>query len=134
MTEQEMRDWVEANFQEKLREFGLGWWRVDLTWGRASDPNHAMECSSKPEYEQSFVTIDIEQCKQLTLEQFVDCIEHELMHIIHAPFGLFWDMVLANVHKDHHDSIQTSWSHAAELTVRHLERMKTAMRAAGNKK
>jgi hypothetical protein len=132
VTREEIKTWVESNLDKKMQEFALGWWRISIQYNRldAGDGVMApfMQVSSYPEREKSVLEIDLERCEELEEEQFVSFLEHELLHVIHAPFYLLWNQVLEVAPQSSQTILQTAFLQNCEMTVRHLERLVHALR------
>ena len=133
MTKDQIKRWMARNFEKRLRAFGLGWWRVTVEYceiEQVPGSTRIMECQSLPEYERSTIRIDCGKLIDFTEEEFVASIEHEILHIAHSPFEMFRTHVETLIHADHVPSLRVAYSHSAEMTLRHLERLVQTLRSS----
>lgn len=133
MTKDQIKRWMARNFNKRLRAFGLGWWRITVEYcelNQVPGSTRVMECQCLPEYERATIRIDCGQLIDFTEEEFGGFIEHEILHIVHSPFNLFWDHVETIAHTDEVASLRVAFNHSAEMTLRHLERLVETLRSS----
>jgi len=121
MDKSEIQRWIDKHFTKLLDEYGLSHWfvSIDLTTLQGGT---AGECYTYPEYEQASINVDYTKVDgEAELERIV---RHEICHIIHSPFELFWDaMEQGLTREDKTNVLRKAFLQAAELTVKNLERM-----------
>lgn len=128
MDKSKVVDCVEANLEELKKLFGLERWRISIYYEplrpHADGFRPTMQVDDRVEYEMAAITID---CASLDdEEEVIRFLKHELMHLLHAPFGLFWNAFGSDSNHPSRQSMEAVWKHAQELTVLNIERFHEA--------
>jgi len=117
----EVKKWVDKNIVHYRRLFGIPHWRISVIYDRL-EGRCAAECHKDVEYEQASITIDCDNIEDVEMLERI--FKHELCHIVHSPFDLFYCSVMAWVPEGApQDAMLNLWKKAQELTVINLERM-----------
>lgn len=130
MTYDAVKSWVEGNIERKMRELGVPHWRIEVNYTRldAADDGFQsiLQVRRRPEYERATIDID---CHHVDDEKaLAEYIDHELMHIVHSPFHLFYRLVWEMLPESKRGVLNEAYSHAEEMTVRNMERMAFGLR------
>lgn len=115
---------VEAALPGYVTLFGLKRWKITLQYGRLGDGN-AAECSHDLSY--STATIGFDPEKHADEDQVLANLRHELFHLIHGPFDLFYNIAVAGMDEARGAVCDRAWTFSAEQTVVALEAMYAAM-------
>lgn len=71
----------------------------------------------------NIASITFDNAKFDTEQELLNSLRHELMHITHAAFDLYYETVMNFVPEDAIPAMRRLYTHAAEQTVVHLQRM-----------
>lgn len=118
MDESLIRKIADENLPRLLWELQLNMWSVRLEVANLDGLD--AQCSFRAEYEQATITID--PSKAHTEEDVLDCLRHELFHLLHADYNLARNMIAEIVDAKQFNIIDHAFSYAAEKTVLRLER------------
>jgi hypothetical protein len=120
LTQDEIRAWMDANFESIMRELGLGWWRVEVVYEILDGP---CEMATHDEYERSYLRIDPAQNRDKTEAEFKEMIEHELLHITQGPYNSVHELLGKMLTDKQEVLIDEAFRQAKERNIRHLERL-----------
>lgn len=128
MDESKVREIVEANIDAYLRAFGIPHWRITVEYWPAGEgvgsfvSPAAYEMAT--EYERAAITLDPHQLRDE--EQVLECLRHELFHILAWPFCLYrrtaWVPQIADGSDDDRREDKL-FDIACEQFVRNMERL-----------
>jgi hypothetical protein len=125
MKYEEIKEWLDANFQPLLKSLGLSWWRVE-TELRSLD-NASAECTTFDEYERSVISIDPALCADMDEAAFADLIRHEVLHITQAPYNSAHEIAASMLNSEQNAVLGEAFRQAKERNIRHLERLVSAI-------
>jgi hypothetical protein len=112
--------WVEDNLAQMKDSLGLYDWKVKVGY-KVSGGEVMGDCSADIKYQHAYINLDSSLIQDEV--ELKELLQHELLHIHHAPFTLLWDALQPLVGDDSAKSLETTFSCAMELTVKSLERL-----------
>jgi hypothetical protein len=119
---------VEANIERLMRAFGIPHWKISIEYGPCEQSHWQAACLRQVNYNKAEITIDPH--KHSDEPEVIASLEHELMHVVHSPFDLFYEVALQYVDdKNALDALGRTWSYCTEQTVINLNRMKLGLTA-----
>jgi hypothetical protein len=117
---------VDANIERLMRAFGVPHWKIRVVYGPCEQDHWQAECLRQVNY--NFAEITINPHKHSDEAEVIESLEHELMHVVHSPFDLFYEVALQFVNdKDALDALSRTWSYCTEQTVVNLNRLKRGL-------
>lgn len=121
-------EWVENNIDRLMRAYGIPHWTIKVQY-LALESGVAGRINDEFQYEMALIKLDPGQIADV--DELERIFKHELSHIVHSPFDLFWQAVSAYIDSDKvRDSLESVFTNACELTVRNIERMHRGHRDA----
>lgn len=129
MTKDEQKALVDEHLEPMMRELGIPHWRGDVFYSHeASSPDGVgfqalMRCSAKPQYERFSITIFVLPCQELSEDEFLSHLRHELLHVVGSTMYDVFAFCMEALTEHHHGTFQEVWDACEERTVRNLERM-----------
>jgi hypothetical protein len=120
MDRSEVEAFVRRKLPELQRVFGLDRWTILLQFG-PRDLRGPADCDRDARYDLATIGFDPEKIDDpQELETFI---RHELFHIVHSPFDLFWSLATASLDDADMERARRAWSFASEQQVLVLERL-----------
>jgi hypothetical protein len=97
-------------------------WTIDLSFDTSRlHPTSMAECERRLNYDQATITLHPE--KHIDEADVIDSIEHELLHIVMAPFDLSWNVVSESFRGIPLEHVKTVWQYSLEQTIVTLQRI-----------
>ena len=128
MDESKVKEWVEANIKPLCEEFGIPHWGVKVHFVSMGD-EFCGDCSAYPLYERATIRLDPAGMDDEAYLKKV--FEHELLHIVNAPWDGFWDLVTKAIPEgsvDLVDTLREAHHQAKEISNIGLERLVRGVR------
>jgi hypothetical protein len=125
MDKSEVKKWVDENIEPMMRLMGIPHWRIDVSYtsipDTAADIIVGMDIKTRPQYEKAYIRINYSEYE--SVEDLERDLKHEMMHIMHSPYELAWDLVETILTVEQAQAVGKIWRSCEEMTVRNLERM-----------
>jgi hypothetical protein len=97
-------------------------WTIDLSFDASRlQPTSMAECERMSCYDRATIILHPE--KHRDEADVIDSIEHELLHIVLAPFDLSWNVVSESFHGVPLEHVKTVWQYSLEQTIVTLQRI-----------
>jgi hypothetical protein len=97
-------------------------WTIDLSLDASRlHPSSMAECERRILYDRATIILDAD--KHLDEADVIDSIEHELLHVVLAPFDLSWNVVSESFHGVPLEHVKTVWQYSLEQTIVTLQRI-----------
>lgn len=111
---------VERALEPMSAALAVPHWRINVTVGRCSNPNHVASCSRQAEYYQAQIIIDPDKAEDE--DDVLNSLRHELLHVVLGDVDLMFD---AMRDEDGHVSVHQHrmWEFAVERMVATLEKL-----------
>ena len=121
---------VDREIEPMMARLGVPHWRVSVDYGPCSNPNWKASCGRTPDYNQATITIDASLADNE--QDVIDSLEHELFHVLLAPFGLYRDLVTQHVAEGSAEEKQEArlFCFTIEQMVINLKRMRIGLAPA----
>jgi hypothetical protein len=127
MDRSQLQTIVEEAFPAYVRLFGLERWKITLEYGRRSDANTKGDCLIADAYNRATIGLDPEEHE--TAADVLQTLRHEMFHLLHAGFSLFFNMATAGQTDDRLAISNRAYEYSAEQTVVAIETLYAAMLA-----
>jgi hypothetical protein len=107
----------------------VGDWKIDVEFGHIEgggpDGCFRMTCKRMISYKHAIIHVDPEQFNGDDID-ILDCLFHEMAHVVHSPFDLFYEAAaeaygFGSEESPLISSLRRVWSHCCEETVKNLE-------------
>jgi hypothetical protein len=100
----------------------VGHWTIDLSFDASRlQPTSMAECERMSCYDRATIILHPE--KHRDEADVIDSIEHELLHIVLAPFDLSWNVVSESFRGIPLEHVKTVWQYSLEQTIVTLQRI-----------
>jgi hypothetical protein len=97
-------------------------WTIDLSLDASRlQPTSMAECERMSCYDRATIILHPE--KHLDEADVIESIEHELLHIVLAPFDLSWNVVSESFQGVMLEHVKTVWQYSLEQTIVTLQRI-----------
>jgi hypothetical protein len=132
MDESAVKAIVDDRLESLTELFGLYFWRIEVKFEATRRPDQwrAM-CDREVNYSRATITLD--PTKFDTEDEVIKALEHELLHVVLAPFDLYRNLVTQHIGPEEVALTrveQTAWEYMIEQQVINLERMLYCVRAS----
>jgi len=97
---------------------GIEEWDIKFRYSKLEEDTMGV-CMADPQYKKATIIVDIAEHKNN--EELLDTIRHEMLHIIHAEFELYREMIKDHVGANTLTTMDTVFELGAETVVRRLE-------------
>jgi hypothetical protein len=113
--ERKARAIVRRHWRRIGRSLGLEGWEIRLFFGQPEQADQVASCDADPSYQVATITLDPARAE--SEEDLLDSLLHELAHVVHAPFELFWRLALVDVPDGpRREQLKELWLHCCEQT------------------
>ncbi len=114
MSEAEVRKIVDENIRPLREALQLHGWFFRLRYSTSTGKNRAT-CASDPQRHEATITFNPGEL--VDEKDVLNVLLHELLHVYHAEFYLYWEAVKASVSGEVFDAMQPSYDNACEHLV-----------------
>jgi hypothetical protein len=123
MDQSEVKRIVDQHAEEMAGRLRIGHWKITAVYGPCSNPEWSAECRLDASRDMATFTFDPERLKSEA--EVLDLLQHEMLHIVLAPFDLFEMTARSLVGDDEiaRNVLRLAGMHAVEQSVLNLERM-----------
>ena len=121
-----IKETVDKNINRLIKEFGLSSWRIDVVYTTLNGLRAEIEIGVLGSYERAEIRFDI--MSFTTVEQIVETLQHELLHIVIFPFEQYSRTIDEVIPKNVKTLDQELWRHQSEQMIRNLEKLVSALR------
>lgn len=124
MNAKDARKIVEANIKQMMWDLQINMWQVDVlyTMPAGVEENTYGQANMLIDYKKATISLRASTFKTYT--EVLDCLLHELFHIVLAEFDLHHDVALQMTRNNHEqESLRRVWAHTVERGVWGLETM-----------
>lgn len=134
MEKSEVQTWVDANLKGLQAQYGIPHWEIEMEYILDENIGLEGECTTLDRYEKAIIKINVPHMKDTGYLEKV--FRHELSHIIHGPFHMYWRAVCDAIEETEKSeallkALDCLWHDAQELTVKNIERMSAGHRTKG---
>jgi hypothetical protein len=94
MTHDSAKTLLDAHFGAMVEKYKLNHWTIEVKLDRCDDMRNKGECSRQTPYFEAVLTID--PTNHATEKDFIETLEHELLHLVLAPFDNLHEFIVAS--------------------------------------
>lgn len=118
---------IEENLEQYSHLLAVNNWTIhvffDTIPDEADDHHGYVRANVLRKISYNIASITFDNAKFDTESELLNSLRHELMHITHAAFDLYYETVMNFIPEDAIPAMRRLYTHAAEQTVVHLQRM-----------